>query len=380
MGTSMIATDFVASAYQKILKPLFFQFDAEMVHDLMTNSGELLGEFAATRQITRKLFAYEHEALVQTIGTTRFTNPMGLSAGFDYNGRLTSILPSVGFGFASVGTVTRSPYAGNPKPRLGRLPKSQSLLVNKGFKSLGIERILADHLKLTDPNFHVGISIGATNSPETSTTNTQIADIISSFEYVMRSNRANDFAYYELNISCPNVRGSGHLATPAALKQVLAELQQLKLARPLWVKFPIEQSWAESKPLIEIMIDYGVSAVVIGNLAKDRSNSTLKTHELKTIEHLKGNFSGKPTWELSNAIIKQTYKTFGKNIMIVGVGGVFSAADAYHKITLGASLVQLITGMIFKGPQLIGEINQGLVELLQRDGLDQISDAVGSAA
>lgn len=376
----MIATDFFSQSYKKILKPVFFQFDAEVVHDFMTNSGELLGKFAATRQLTQKLFAFEHEALTQRIGNSTFKNPIGLSAGFDYNARLTSILPSVGFGFASVGTVTRNYYEGNPKPRLGRLPQSKSLLVNKGFKSLGIERVLNNHVKLVDAGFQVGISIGATNSPQTSTTSAQIEDIVSSFSYLKNHQRALDFAYYELNISCPNVRGSGNLASPQSLTTVLTELASLKLKKPLWVKFPIEQSFEESKPLLKIMIEQGVQAVVIGNLAKSRNNSALHLDELKTIEQAKGNFSGKPTWKLSNALIQQTYKTFGNDIKIVGVGGVFSAADAYKKITLGASLVQLITGMIFMGPQLIGQINQGFVEQLHQDGLDHISEAIGISA
>jgi dihydroorotate dehydrogenase subfamily 2 len=376
----MKATDFFASSYQKVLKPLLFQFDAEAIHDLMTNAGELLGDFPITRQATHRLFAYEHEALSQVIDGTPFKNPIGLSAGFDYNARLTSILPSVGFGFASVGTVTRKYYEGNPKPRLGRLPKSKSLLVNKGFKSLGIERVLNNHVKLVDAGFQAGISIGATNSPQTATTETQIEDIVSSFSYLKNHKRSLDFSYYEVNISCPNVRGSGNLASPQSLTTVLTELASLKLKKPLWVKFPIEQSFEESKPLLKIMIDKGVQAVVIGNLAKSRSNSALQLDELKTIEHAKGNFSGKPTWELSNALIKHTYKTFGNDIKIVGVGGVFSAADAYQKITLGASLVQLITGMIFMGPQLIGQINKGLVEQLHQDGLEHISEAIGSRA
>lgn len=376
----MLATDFFSQSYKKIVKPLFFQFDAEVVHDFMTNSGELLGGFPATRQLTRKLFAFEHEALIQKVGNSTFKNPIGLSAGFDYNARLTSILPSVGFGFASVGTVTRKPYEGNQKPRLGRLPQSKSLLVNKGFKSLGIERVLNNHVKLVDAGFQVGISIGATNSPQTSTTSAQIEDIVSSFSYLKNHQRALDFAYYELNISCPNVRGSGNLASPQSLTTVLTELASLKLKKPLWVKFPIEQSFEESKPLLKIMIEQGVQAVVIGNLAKSRNNSALHLDELKTIEQAKGNFSGKPTWKLSNALIQQTYKTFGNDIKIVGVGGVFSAADAYKKITLGASLVQLITGMIFMGPQLIGQINQGFVEQLHQDGLDHISEAIGISA
>jgi len=141
---------------------------------------------------------------------------------------------------------------------------------------------------------------------------------------------------------------------------------------------PIELGWENTKQLLEICIKHKVDGVVFGNLAKDRSNPALVKDELAKIG--KGNFSGKPTWEKSNEMIRKTYKKYGKKLVIIGSGGVFSAEDAYTKIKLGASLVQMITGMIYEGPQVVGQINRGLVELLKKDGYKNISEAIGTSA
>jgi len=370
-------TQFFDFSYRHLLKPILFQFDAEAVHNSFTTIGSLLARSSTTRDLTRATFAYHHPALTQKIHDIKFTNPVGLSAGFDYNGDLTGILGDVGFGFESMGTVTYLPYQGNPPPRLGRLPISKSLLVNKGFKSHGIHPVL-DHVVFNNSNYNIGISIGATNSPDTSTPKAQMADIINSFEFLLSHPTAKKFAYYELNISCPNVAGSGSMANPKDLKTILGQINKLKLKKPLFVKFQLEIDWPDAKKLIKIMVDQGVAGIIESNLLKHRDSQYLNQQEVKTIKHLKGNFSGKPTWKLSNDLISHTYQEFGSDIIIVGVGGIFSAEDAYEKIKRGASLVELITGMIYQGPQLIGAINQGLVQLLHQDGYSNISEAVGA--
>jgi dihydroorotate dehydrogenase subfamily 2 len=294
-----------------------------------------------------------------------------LAAGLDYNGRLTSFIPTLGFGFESTGTVTHGAYNGNKKPRLGRLVKSRSLLVNKGFKSIGLDKVISG-LTFTQ-GFPLGISIGATNSLLVSTPEAQIADIVKSFQKIKDDQR---FSYFELNISCPNVRGAGTLGTPDRLVSVLNELQSLKLCRPLFIKFPVDVAWEEAQTLLAIMVEHGVAGVIIGNLTKDRKNSAFVSDEIKKAG--KGNFSGKPTRALSNKLISKTYQEFGNKLIIIGVGGVFSAKDAYSKIKRGASLVQLVTGLIYQGPQLVAEINHDLVQLLRADGFNNITEAVGS--
>lgn len=364
---------FTSFAYQRIFKPILFKFDAEDVHDTAIKLGIFISKIPVLKSITSRIYGYQPRSLNQDLLDLNFTSPVGLSAGFDYNGRLTNILADIGFGFESAGTITYSAYEGNTRPRLGRLPKSKSLLVNKGFKNLGIKTVLEQNLSKIPPNFPVGISIGATNSPQTNTSTTQIADIIKSFELI--KNR-EDFAYIELNISCPNVAGSGHLARPDTLEDILSKIEKLKIKRPLFVKFPAEIDWSEARKLVEIMISHKVTAVIVSNLVKDRADLDFDKDEINKATI--GNFSGKPVQKYSDDLIKNIYREFGGQILIVGLGGIFTAQDAYKKIKLGANLVQLITGIIYGGPSTIWEINQGLDQLLKADGYNNISEAVGA--
>lgn len=365
--------------YHWPIKPLLFRLDPETVHDAFTTLGYHLGAHAATRQLTHRLFAYRHPALTQTIAGLNFINPVGLSAGFDYDAKMSAIMPSVGFAFESVGTVTHLPYAGNHKPRLARLPKTRSLLVNKGFKSAGIHQVLDQYLQKIDPKFILGLSIGATNSPTTSTPKTQIPDILESFKIIKTHPHYSLLDYLELNISCPNVLGAGTLATPKHLATILSQLDKLKLKKPLFIKFPIHVTDAEAIELVKLLVKHHVAAVIIGNLYKKRDSASFDPQDFEMIKNLKGNFSGKPTEKLSNHLISLVYQHFKTKIIIIGVGGIFTAEDVYEKIKRGATLVQLITGMVFEGPQLIGDLNRGLVSLLQKDGYSNIKEAVGKS-
>lgn len=366
-------------AYQNIFKPLLFLCDPEKVHNRFTKIGSLLGKNRFTRKLLKSILRYNNLMLRQNLFGVEFINPIGLSAGFDYDGYMTEILGSVGFGFESMGTVTYKYYEGNKKPRLVRLPKSRSLLVNKGFKSEGIKKVLTHSPNFEDKDINIGISIGATNSPETSTSKTQIEDILSSFKYLTSHKKAENFAYYELNISCPNVLGVGTLAEPKQLREILFKIREIGIKKPLFVKFQLEIDWRLARELIEIMIEHKVDAIILSNLLKNKENFEFKKQEIEKIikKDLKGNFSGKCTQELSNELISKTYKEFGDRIKIIGVGGVFCAEDAYEKIKRGASLVGLITGMIYEGPQVVGEINEGLARLLKEDGYKNISEAIG---
>lgn len=374
-----IKSQTIGFLYRKIYKPILFTQDPERVHNAFTKVGNLLGKYKVTKKITRWMFNYENSKLTQTVAGIEFRNPVGLSGGFDYDGHMTEILGDTGFAFESMGTVTYNYYEGNKKPRLGRLPKSKSLLVNKGFKSEGLKNVLEHSPEFKDDDFKVGISIGATNSPETSDSDTQIADIIKSFKYLINHEKAEKFAFYELNISCPNVQGVGTLAEPGPLNEVLTKIRALNIKRPLFVKFQLEIEWELAKELVQIMIDHKVDAIIISNLLKKKKNFEFEKDEIGKIieQELKGNFSGKCTEELSNDLISKVYKEFGDQIKIIGVGGIFNTEDAYEKIKLGATLVELITGMIFEGPQAIGEINEGLVKLLEADGYGNIGEAVG---
>lgn len=314
--------------------------DAEFVHDRITNLGEFLenqGSFISS------LLAYRDKRLKKKVLGIEFENPIGLSAGFDYDGHLARVMKYVGFGFNTVGTVTARPHPGNSSPRLGRLPKSKSLLVNKGFKSEGALKI-AERLDKKNLTGHtIGISVGSVTN--------NIDDYLYVFDVFKNKNYVS---YFELNISCPNI--SVKINFPELVKAVAS----LKLKQPVFIKMPNEIELDKSDQLVGEALSCGINGFIFSNLAKDRSNPAFDKEEIKKYKDFKGNFSGKPTFTNSNKLIAHSRKKFGKDIAIIGTGGVFCAKDALEKFSAGADLVQLITGMIFEGPQLTGEICRGL--------------------
>ena len=359
--------------YTKLLKRIIFLFNSELLHEWLTLAGAFLGKISPIKKVISYFLKYENENLQQKIAGIEFKNPVGLAAGFDYNAKLTKILPALGFGFETVGTITNKPYGGNPKPRLARLPKSKSLMVNKGFKNIGIDKILKNHKKQTY-EIPVGLSIGKTNSLKIATQNEAVEDILNAFEKAQKSH--TKFAYYELNISCPNLSGNVSFYPPRNLKKLLTAITELKLKKPLFIKMPIEKTDKEILSMLKVISFYPVNGVVFGNLQKNRNDPGLDKKEVK--KYKAGNFSGKPTEKRSNELIKLAYKRYGKKLTIIGCGGIFNGKDAYKKIRLGASLVQFITGLIFEGPQLAAQINYELSELLKKDGFNNVSEAIGA--
>ncbi len=368
--------------YRNMLKPLFFTLNPESVHVMMVKFGEILGKTPLYEHTVKYLTSFDQPVLRQTIHGIVFDHPVGLAAGFDYEAQLTRSLAPWGFGWQTVGTITNSAYEGNARPMLGRLPRSRSLLVNKGFKNLGADATIS---KLGKLRIHsdlgglcaripYGISIGRTNSLELKTQKESITDIISAFTKFERSPLTH--AYYELNISCPNLKGDVEFYTPAHLEELLVAVDELNIHRPILVKMPIEKSDSEVEAMLEVIARHSPRGVIFGNLQKDRKDPSFDPAEIATAG--KGNFSGKPTFARSNALIALAYRGYKDRFVIVGCGGIFSAEDAYTKIRLGASLLQLITGMIYEGPQLVAQINIGLEELLKRDGYKHISEAVGA--
>lgn len=358
--------------YRNLVKRFLFLFDPEFVHEFIVSLGEKVGCFVISRNLMKKIFYVRRKSLIQEVAGINFQNPIGLAAGFDYQAKLTKILPSLSFGFQTIGTITNHPYSGNPKPLLGRLPKSKSLMVNKGFKNPGIKEVIK---KLQKNGFiiPVGISIGKTNTTKDETQGEAVEDILSTFKAVEKS-RIN-LSYYELNISCPNLFGNVNFYPPENLKQLLKAVTDLRLKKPLFIKMPIEQTDEETIKMLDVIVDFPVTGVIFGNLQKNRKDKALNQDEVKKFPV--GNFSGKPTEQRSNELIELSYKKYGKKLVIIGCGGIFNAQDAYKKIRLGATLVQLITGLIFEGPQLIAQINIDLDKFLKRDGFSNISEAIG---
>lgn len=359
--------------YLGVLKPIFFLQDPEMVHDYMIRIGAMLGKYSWSKAVTKGLFNYENEKLSQDILGVHFKNPIGLSAGFDKNAELTDILPSIGFGFAEVGSITGERCAGNPKPRLWRLPKSESLVVYYGLKNDGCEEISKrlDGRRLAIP---IGISVAMTNCAENLVLENAVNDFAKAFR-VMEP--VGD--YITVNISCPNAQGGQPFIDSKKLNDLFDALDKISNKKPVFIKLSPDLSHSELDSILDVAHSHRIDGIITTNLTRKRDNSKIYDEAVPEV----GGMSGKVVKDLADETLayiskKESSDKKSKKLVLIASGGVFTAANAYKKIRLGASLVQMITGMIYEGPQVIGEINRGLVELLKKDGFTNISQAIGA--
>lgn len=353
--------------YHHVLKPIFFHFDPEFVHDRMISNGKILGKWHVTRGLTGLMFSYKNSVLQQRIKGIDFENPVGLAAGFDKNAELIDILPEVGFGFAEIGSVTGEPCTGNDKPRLWRLKKSKSILVNYGLKSDGCEVISK---KLADKKYKIpmGMSVAMTNCVDNKDVDKGIADFAKAFRYMEPVGN-----YVTINISCPNTVQGKPFLVPENLERLLSEIDTIPTEKPVFVKFAPDLTSQEIDAILDVLRNHRIDGIICTNLTRSRNKVHFLDKEVPDV----GGLSGKVVQEMSDELLAHIYKREGNRFILVGCGGVFTAEDAYKKIRLGASLIQLVTGMIFEGPQVVSEINQGLVKLLKRDGYNHISEVIG---
>jgi len=339
--------------YKKVLKPSLFQFDPELVHNVFVSMGELLGKIGAGRGLISVLYRYKGKDVFTTVDGISYRYPVVLSAGFDYNGRLGQILDCMSFGGDEIGSVTARPCPGNPKPRLKRMVKSEALVVYKGLKNEGVEKIINRLKQTKKPEGMIwGINIAKTNDPEAASFEGGIDDYCYSLRRLVEEDLGD---YYTINISCPNVHGGEDYATPERLPGLLEKLKTVKHNRPMYAKMPINTPWEEFQALLEILDRFDFHGVIIGNLNKNYGDASFPE---EAPEEYRGGLSGKPCFSLSNELIRKTRQKWGDRFTIIGCGGVMSAEDAMVKLDAGADLIQMISGMIFEGPHLMKDICQ----------------------
>lgn len=355
--------------YKYGLKQILFQIDPEKVHDRVLVYGKKFGKNKFMKKIISFLFSYNNEILEQKIKGIKFSNPVGLAAGFDKDAELIEILPSIGFGFHEIGSITGKPCEGNSKPRLWRLKRSKGLVVYYGLKNDGCEEI-SNRIKDYDFKIPLGTSIARTNDESTVELNEGIKDYVKSFK------KFKDIGdYFAINISCPNTCGGEPFTNPKYLDKLFERIDEIETNKPIFLKLAPNLSEKNLDEIIEVSRKYKIDGFICTNLSKKRDYSKIIDKNVPS----KGGISGKLAEESSNETIKYIYSKTKGEFIIIGCGGIFTAEDAYKKIRLGASLIQLITGMIYEGPQIISEINQGLVKLLKKDGYSNISEAVGKS-
>jgi dihydroorotate dehydrogenase len=364
--------------YQKIVKPVLFKFDPEFVHDATALFGIALGSNPITRGLLSGIYRYEHPMLLQTIHGITFKNPVGLAAGFDKDCRLMKVLPAMGFGFEEVGSITAEPYSGNPEPRLVRLPKDQSIIVYYGLKNKGAKVVRKIFLTSRGERrrfaIPIGISVAKTNKHFASP-RAKISDWVRGVR-LMRA--CGD--YLTINVSCPNTYDPQNFCDPDLLAALLVGIKHawLTFDKPVFLKLSADITNEELDRIIATCDQHPfIKGFVLTNLVKDRTKLKLKSPK-SLYEKLKGGLSGKVVTPFSRALVRHAYEIAGDRYTIIACGGIFTAEDAYEYIKDGASLVQLITGMVYGGPGTVKRINKGLVRLLKRDGYKSVVQAVGA--
>ena len=340
------------------IRSLIFKLNPELAHTLAIKA--LKFNYNPTNNITK-------DSSIETIifGKKIF-NPVGIAAGFDKDAEVYNSLFRLGFGFVEVGTITPLKQYGNPKPRVFRLEEDEALINRLGFNNSGAD-IISARIKSNSPNGLFGINIG----PNKDTKN-RLEDYLICLR---KFHALGD--YLTINISSPNTENLRSFHNQNELDELLNAIQEekqtLKSDIPIAVKISPDIDEINIEQIADLLVKYNIAAVIISNTT-DRNRENLKN--INKLE--KGGLSGKPLEKKSNIFINRFYKILKDKIIIIGVGGVDSGKSAYEKIINGASLIQLYTGMVYKGPNVASKISNELIDILKNEGIKNISEAIGT--
>jgi dihydroorotate dehydrogenase len=302
-----------------------------------------------------------------------FANPLGLAAGFDKNAEVADAMLAEGFGLVEVGTVTPMPQAGNPRPRMFRLPADGAVINRLGFNNQGLEAVakrLAERRRSGTRIDQAGM-VGANVGPNRDSVD-PAADCAAGVRAL-----APLADYLVINVSSPNTPGLRDLQGREALRMLLSSAMQARdesgAKPPLLVKIAPDLTEDDRRDIAEVVLEARIDGLIATNTTVARPDSLVSPHKAET-----GGLSGRPLMEPSTGVLADIYRLTGGWLPIIGVGGVASGRDAYAKIRAGASLVQLYTGLVYHGPGLVSRINRDLAELLRADGFASVGEAVGS--
>lgn len=352
---------FAVSFYTRVLRPALFALDAERAHDLT---------MAALRQPLARgaLGIFPHPAagaaLRPQIFGLSFDHPVGLAAGLDKQGTAAHAWAALGFAFAEIGTVTPRPQPGNPRPRLFRLPSDRAIINRFGFNSAGAEGV-ARHLAAGLPaSIRIGVNVGKNKE----TPNERAAD-----DYIAAVQVLRPYAhYFVVNVSSPNTAGLRDLQESRTLRLLLERVVAAAAQVPVLVKVSPDMAPADLLHSVDAAVEGGAAGVIATNttIARDRLRSAHVAAEA-------GGLSGAPLRARANDACRVLFGHLRGRVPIVGVGGLFTADDAYERLRAGASLVQLYTALIYDGPSVVSRMVAGLAARLHRDGFSSVKEAVG---
>lgn len=340
--------------YENLVRPILFRLDTERVHNLALGlfSTGLVGDWR-----------YEHSVLEQVLFGQKFPNPIGLAAGFDKNGVALPHWHHLGFGFVEIGTVTYLPQPGNPKPRLFRLPSDAAVINRMGFNNDGAEKV-AKRITGVHSRIPYGLNLGKS----------RLTDVSDAPEDYRSSYRlmADLGDYLVVNVSSPNTPGLRGLQEKKKLEEILWAVRSVDATKPVFVKVSPDLNPGE----LDDVLDVAFTTKLAGLIA---TNTTVSREGLSQDPAQEGGLSGRPLFNRSNDVLAYLARGAAGKLVMIGVGGIFSATDAYEKIALGADLCQLYTGWVYGGPQTVSRICRGLAERMRREGIRGIQELKGSA-
>lgn len=342
-----------------LAKPVLFRLPPETAHRLVHGLLGVVDETLIGDALARTYTIDDPRLRVEAFGQS-FANPVGVAAGFDKNAEIPGALAALGFGHVEVGGVTAVPQRGNPRPRMFRLRDDEGLINRMGLNNDGAD-VVGDRLAATDAPVPVGVNIAKS---EHVTGENAPADYRETYEQV-----AEGGDFFVVNVSCPNSQGFAELQNRESLAAILGELTDAG-ASPLLVKLSPDLPEPAVEDSLDLVAEFDLDGVVATNTTTDRPDSLRSANRVET-----GGLSGKPIEARSTEMVR--FVAERTDVPIVGVGGVSSAEGAYRKLRAGASVVQLYTGLVYRGPSIARDINRGLLELLDEDGFDSIEDAIG---
>ncbi|MDG5777922.1 quinone-dependent dihydroorotate dehydrogenase [Haloarculaceae archaeon H-GB1-1] len=347
------------NAYE-LAKPVLFRLPAETAHTLGHDALRAV-QGTPVEGLLRSWYDVDDPRLhVSAFGQT-FHNPVGVAAGFDKNAEIPSVLSSLGFGFVEVGGVTANPQEGNPRPRMFRLQGDEAIINRMGLNNEGADAV-GRRLAGVTADVPVGVNLAKS---EDVPLEEAAEDYLYTYERV-----ADGGDFFVVNISCPNSEGFRDLQNREPMEDILGTLADAGAA-PLLVKLSPDLPDPAIEDALELVEEYDLDGVVATNTTTERPASVRDARRVET-----GGLSGRPLESRATEMVR--FVAERTDVPVVGVGGVSTADDAYRKIRAGASVVQLYTGLIYRGPSIAREINRGLLERLDRDGFDRLEDAVGA--
>ncbi|WP_135227971.1 quinone-dependent dihydroorotate dehydrogenase [Deinococcus fonticola] len=356
--------------YPSLVKPLLFRLDAEKAHHLTLRGLEVVSQVAGLERL-RSFTSPDCRALEQTLWAQTFASPVGLAAGLDKNGVAVPAFSALGFGFLEVGTVTPLPQPGNDRPRLFRLPEDQALINRMGFNNGGAAALHARLNALKARPVPVWVNIGRNKV-------TPNEDAVQDYLRCVRALQAVADAFV-VNVSSPNTPGLRALQAADDLRALVrAVVQEVEEGRvqtltrpPVLVKLAPDLHPADFEASLQAVQDAGAAGVIV-------ANTTLSREGLRSAARDEaGGLSGRPLTQRSTELVRTAYRQLRGTLPIVGVGGIFTAEDAYVKLRAGANLVEVYSALIYQGPGLVARINRDLNTLLERDGVRNITEIVG---